>query len=183
MRLAVNYCRFRTDSERRLLGSWCMADCLSVFSHVASPNVRIFVKFEYWRLLWKPVERLQIPLKSDSIGHFAWRFKYGILFSVEWENNRQLGSGYFTLVSRERCVLASSYLSVCLYQHISHWTHFPEIWYVEKLQIQLKSDKIIGHLNTQVYFIMLTATCVVLPWKHFQNLLRLLRITYLRQQY
>ena len=42
---------------------------------------------------------------------------------------------------------------------------------VEKLQIQLKSGKTIGHMNTQVCFILLTATCVVLPWPHFQNLL------------
>ena len=35
------------------------------------------------------------------------------------KQNRQLGSGYFTRVSRERCVLASSYLPVCLFVSVS----------------------------------------------------------------
>jgi len=44
---------------------------------------------------------------------------------------------------------------------------------VEKLQIQLKLEKkIIGHMNTQVCFMLLTLTYVVLPWHQFQNLLR-----------
>jgi len=89
------------------------------------------------------------------------------------KRNRHLGSGYITRVSRERCVLASSYLPVCLSMYVCMYVcintsptgrlFLKSDMSVEKLQIQLQSDKIISHMNTQVCFILLTATCFVLP--------------------
>jgi len=60
--------------------------------------------------------------------------------------------------------LASSFLpvrlSVCLYQHGSHWTDFLEIWYwrllrklAEKLQISLQLDKNIGYFKWRPQYV------------------------------
>jgi len=120
-----------------------------------------------------------------------------IVFCGMGKQNRQMGSGYFKRVSCERCVLASSYLPVCMfvclclcmcvcmYQHSSHWIHFPEIWYVcweTANSVKTGKKNYRSHEYPSVFHVVDFDVCCasLAPISEF---ITLLRMTYLRQQY
>lgn len=71
------FVRTRKNSEKCLLSSLYLSDCLCLSIHPSSPRGIPWTdsrELFYWELLRKSAQEIQICLKSDkNISHFTWR--------------------------------------------------------------------------------------------------------------